>query len=356
VPADALVVRDGPALVSALSGSTPRNIVLADGVYDTVGTFANISGHRVYAEHLGGAVLKAGIVYGGNWGDGGGLLQGVAFDVTDPGKTTNGSVVHVWGTGRNTTLRDITLDGNASVADGINVRQPSGLVVERVIARRFTEHGILVDMNDQAATVATAPILQDLDIRDVARPAAGSSGGTSEACLWIGNTATVSRVRVRNCGWEGVWIGTAANNALFQDIDVDSTGTGVGIWIEHFTRNTTLQHLRLGSSLSYGIACEWADPNWGSKPACTDITIQDSLFETHCVGVNLDEGTTRTTVRRSTFRNQRWAAIGNFRGNNNLNDTTDNDYTGILTTATPINTGHVPCALKYRRGAVRHGR
>jgi hypothetical protein len=35
------------------------------------------------------------------------------------------------------------------------------------------------------------------------------------------------------------------------------------------------------------------------------------------VGVYLDEGTTRTTVRRSSFVNQTWGAIGEYRGRQN---------------------------------------
>ena len=44
------------------------------------------------------------------------------------------------------------------------------------------------------------------------------------------------------------------------------------------------------------------------------------------IGVYLDQGTTRTTVRNSTFANQRCGAIGNYAGVGNLWDTTGNDY------------------------------
>ena len=45
--------------------------------------------------------------------------------------------------------------------------------------------------------------------------------------------------------------------------------------------------------------------------------IEDSRFESSLAGVYLDEGTTRTTVRRSTFSGQSWAAIGDYLGRRN---------------------------------------
>src|SRR5207247_6023965 len=72
---------------------------LSSGVYDNAAPFENPYGHRIYSATLGGAVFKAGLIIGGNSSPGGGLVQGVAFDVNDPSKAFLNSIVHVWGTG-----------------------------------------------------------------------------------------------------------------------------------------------------------------------------------------------------------------------------------------------------------------
>ena len=96
--------------------------------------------------------------------------------------------------------------------------------------------------------------------------------------------------------------------------------------------------------MKVGLVCEWADPAWGSQPACVDNAIQQSTFDTSVVGVYLDQGTTGTTVRESTFANQCWAAIGNFRGVGNLFDTGGNDYRSLQMQAVPVSTQHFSAA------------
>ena len=342
VPAGAVNVSSSAGLLSALGGSTPTDIVLADGVYDNPAPFVNSFGHRIYAANIGKAVLKAGLVFGNNWGSGNGLVQGVAFDVTDPTKTFQSSIINVWGTGKGSRVLDVTLDGHSVLGAGILVRQAEGFVARRIIARNFVDWGVLVDENSLTATLSTPALLEDLDLANVTHVVPRSSNGTSEACLWIGNSATVRRVRTRNCAWEGVWVGTATKDSLFEDIDVNDAW--VGLYLEHFSSNTTFQRMHVGPNIDTGLNCEWANPLWGSVPGCTDNIIQDSVFDTRTVGVNLDDGTIRTTVRRSTFLNQTWAGIGNYRGVNNLYDTTGNDYSRIGPGAVPISTGHSPSA------------
>jgi hypothetical protein len=130
----------------------------------------------------------------------------------------------------------------------------------------------------------------------------------------------------------GVWTGTSATGTVVEDVDVDRTRTG--IYIEHFTSDSTFQRLHVRSRVRIGIVAEWASPGWGGRPASVDNVIQDSTFESYLCGVYLDEGTTRTTVRRSAFRRQAWAAIGDYRGNGNR--FSRNDYSGIRRTAVPV--------------------
>ena len=338
LPSDAMLVSTSAELIAALRRSHPRDIVLADGDYDSSGFFVNALGHRIYAQHLGGAVLRAGISVGGNLGRGGGLLRGLAFDVSDRDKTLGGAIVHVWGTGRDTRILDVVLDGHRAVGAGILVRRPEGAVVQRVAARNFLDVGIRVDAGELDYDVGTLPLVADVQVDNVGHDVPRSSNGTSEACVWIGNTAVVRRVRTRGCAWEGVWVGTAAHGALFEDIDVDESG--VGVYAEHFVRDSVFRRVRAGPSTDRGITCEWADPSWGRRPACVDDVIEDSVFESRVVGVLLDEGTVRTTVRRSAFVGQQAAALGNYKGIDNLRDTSGNDYSRLGDGASRVTTLH----------------
>jgi hypothetical protein len=137
-PAGAVMVSTSAALERALAVERSSDIVLADGVYDNDEPFVNAFGHRVHAARLGGAVLRAGFIMGHNWGPGNGMLRGLLFDVSDPGKTLHGDIVHVWGTGKGSRLLDLTFDGHKAVRSGIMVREPEGVVIRRVIARNFS--------------------------------------------------------------------------------------------------------------------------------------------------------------------------------------------------------------------------
>jgi hypothetical protein len=79
LPSGAVRVTTSAELLTALQGAA-RDIVLADGAYDNPGPFFDYGAHHFYAEHLGGAVLRAGVVIGSNPGPGGGLEGvGAAF-------------------------------------------------------------------------------------------------------------------------------------------------------------------------------------------------------------------------------------------------------------------------------------
>jgi hypothetical protein len=114
----------------------------------------------------------------------------------------------------------------------------------------------------------------------------------------------------------------------------------VGVYMEHYTTGITVQYMRVGTSVRTGVNCEWADPLTGGKAACVDNVIQDSTIASSLVGVYLDEGTTRTTVRRVKFLNQSWAAIGDYKGVDN--SYYDNDFSGIDAGAVGVSLGHVP--------------
>jgi hypothetical protein len=312
--------------------------VLADGVYDGSRPFLNQHGHRLYAARVGRAVLRVGLSVGANAGPRGATVRGLVFDVRDPEKTVEGAEIVVWGTATNAKVLDVTFRGNGVIGAGLVVRQPQGFRGARLVARDFTDYGVVVDANDPRLVALTRPFkLTDVEVEGVARPVPGSSNGTGEACIWVGNPGLVQRVRVRRCAWTGLWTGTAATQALFDRIDVDETPTGV--YVEHFTRRSTFQHLRVGAEVRLGMAAEWAGPEWDGRPASVGNIIQDSWFGATVAGIYLDEGTTRTTVRRNTFANQRWAAIGDYRGIENAYY--GNDYGAIGAGADEVTHEHL---------------
>jgi hypothetical protein len=338
IPAGAVRVRTAAQLRRALARTHPSDIVLADGVYDGSRPFLNSHGHRLYAARTGGAVLRAGLSFGGNSGPPGGSVRGLVFNVRDRTKTANGAEILVWGTARRARVVDVTLLGNTRVRAGLVVRQPEGFKGARLRARGFTDYGVVVDANDPTRDTLTRPFrLTNVDVAGVARPVPRSSNGTAEACVWIGNPGVVQRVRVRRCAWAGLWTGTATTGAVFDQIDVDRTPTGV--YVEHFTKRSTFERVRVGSAVRIGLLTEWAAPEWDGRPASVDNMIQDSWFAASVAGVYLDAGTTRTTIRRSTFVNQSWAAIGDYRGVKN--SYYGNDYRGIDPGADKVTTDHL---------------
>jgi hypothetical protein len=258
--------------------------------------------------------------------------------VRDPAKAVDGAAVLVWDNAGGAQVLDVRLLGNRTIRSGVSVRQPEGFRAERLVVRSFTDYGVRVDANDRDRTTLERPVvLRDLDVAKVTRAVPGSSRGTGEACVWIGNPGIVERVRARRCAWAGLWTGTATTGARFDRIDVDETRTGV--YIEHFTHESTFQRIRVGQRVRTGVTAEWADPDWNSEPASVDNVIQDSRFESWLVGVYLDKGTTRTTVRRSTFVGQRWAAIGDYEGVENTYY--GNDYRGIAPGAAAVTHEHI---------------
>jgi hypothetical protein len=227
------------------------------------------------------------------------------------------------------------MNGHRTIAMGIEALALERIVVQRVVVRDVIDQGVIAL---GGASLASPIRLEDLNVAGVMRAVPGSSGGTAEACVWLANTATLRRALIRSCGIAGVWTGNTSAGSLLEHLDID--GAPVGVYMEHYSSGVTVQNMRVGTSVATGVNCEWADPLTGSKPACTDVVIQDAIIASSKVGVFLDEGTTRTTVRRVRFQNQWWAAIGDYRGISNTYY--DNDYSGIDAGAVTVSLGHVP--------------
>jgi hypothetical protein len=338
VPRRALHVSSSQELVAALADHRRETIVLARGVYDNSGPFLDRDGDRIYAAQLGRAVLRAGIVLGSNDGPPGALIRGLTFSVADPAKTLDGDIVHVWGSASSASVLDTRLDGHGAVGAGLVVRQPNGFVGRRIVARRFQSYGVVVDPNDTSYQARTPFSLRDLTISRVSRPVPGSSNGRAEACLWLGSPGKVRRVSVGRCAISGIWTGTATHGSRIEDAFIQRSR--VGIYIEHFTTNTTFERLRVGPGVSRGVNAEWANHVYGGKPASVDNVIQNAYFRTGHVGVYLDQGTTRTLIRHCVFAGQDWAGIGDYLGV--ANEYYDNDFAGIAPGAVAVSYDHDP--------------
>jgi len=332
LPRRALRVSSSRQLLAALADRRRETIVLAPGRYDSSRPFFDRDGDRLYAAAPGKAVLEAGIVLGSNEGPAGASLRGLRFSVSVRAKTFDGAIVHVWGSATHAAVLDTWLNGHGVVDAGLVVRQPEGFVARRLVASSFRSYGVLVDPNQEDYRARAPYVLTDLVVSRVARPVPGSSDGTAEACLWLGSTGSVRRVRVRRCGVSGIWTGTANRRSRIEDASVDRTR--VGLYIEHFTTGTTFRRLRIGPNVVKGVNAEWANHARGGKPASVDNVIENSYFATTVVGVYLDEGTTGTTIRRCKFVAQARAAIGDYKGLGNRYY--DNDFRGIAAGAVPI--------------------
>jgi hypothetical protein len=333
-----VVVRSSAQLRDVLMRPARTRIVLRPGRYDADQPFVNVHGHAIYSEIVGRAVLTAGITMGRTEASAG-HLQGVVIDVSEYSKTVDGVAVFVRGHAGG--IFDVVLRGHGVIRSGLVVRQPEGFRAARLVVRDFTDYGVLVDANDRNRTSLSQPFsVRDLDVAGIKRPERGSSRGRGEACVWLGNPGAAARVRARDCGWTGLWTGTAATGLRVVDVDVDATKTGV--YLEHFTNHSTFERIRVGSAVRVGLAAEWADPGWGGLPASVDNVVHSSRFESWLAGVYLDEGTTRTVIRGSTFAGQRWAAIADYRGIGNA--FVGNDYRGIAPGAVAVTRAHIRTA------------
>jgi len=338
VPAGAVRVSTSAELQSALTNGRREAIVLGPGIYDDARPFADRDGDQLFAARLGSVVLKTGIVLGSNEGAPGASIRGLVFNVTDPRKTLQGSIVHVWGSASHASVLDTRLYGHGRVDAGLLVRQPRAFVARRIVAEGFRSYGVAVDPNQLGYRTNAPFALSDLTISRVRRPVRGSSQGRAEACLWLGSPGTAHRVSVRRCGVTGIWTGTATRGSRVVDATIDRTP--VGIYIEHYTYGTSFTRLRVGPEVNRGVNAEWSNVAGGQKPASGDNVIQDASFRTRHVGVYLDEGTTRTVVRRAVFADQSWAAIGDYLGRGNTYY--ENDFGAIGAAAVAVTHEHDP--------------
>jgi hypothetical protein len=324
LPAHAVRVSSARELVAALRQGR-KTIVLDDGTYGLRrGYFVDWAGSSLYARHLGRAVLTAGLVVGGKRGRGGAIVRGLAFRITDPAATFQSSALNVWGpAGHDTHVLDASFDGGWAVGVGLLALDPAGLVAHRLTFRHFTDEGIRASDNVPAPYGARVPVIHsisDIVVDGVSRAVPGSSNGTAEAGLWIGEPVAtgVHRIRIRDCAISGIETVNNSWDTTFTSLDIDMAGPhakdGVAVYLEHDTIGDTFERFRLTGART-GFNAEWNGGVAGSTPTARN-RIQNGTISAAgwsrggaTTGVYLDEGTGSTTISGVTFTGQSWAAI-----------------------------------------------
>jgi hypothetical protein len=351
IPAGAVLVSTATQLYSALAAGA-KTIELADGTYGGSSYFSD-SGSSLYAQHPLAATLTAGLVVGGNYGPGALTVQGLAFDVSNSSATFQNSELNIWGAaGEGTQVLDSTFDGNWSVGVGLLALNPDGLVAQRLQFTDFTDEGIRATNNQLASYGSATPKIQsisDISVDGVSRSTPGSSDGTAEAGLWIGEpvVAGVHRIKIRNVAWSGIETCNNSWNTNFTDLDINMSGpyayTGVAVYLEHFSIGDTFTNFSITGS-KVGFNAEWNDGTPGNEAAQND-TIQDGTIDAngwtngHTAGVFLDQGTGSITISGVTFQNQNWAGIGAYL-NSGTNSFSGNTYQ-LPPGAVSVSTGHI---------------
>jgi hypothetical protein len=313
-------------LIAALKSGPPA-IVLADGTYSSSSYFNDSNSSSLYAQHLGAAILTAGLVVGGNFGPGGATVQGLAFNVTDSSRTFQNSELNIWGdSGERTKVLDSTFEGNWQIGVGVLAMNPNGLVAQRLQLSHFNEEGIRASDNDSVdygSSTAVIDTISDISVDGVAESTPGDSGGTAEAGLWIGHPVTngVRRIKIRDVAWSGIETVNNSWNTTFSDLDIDMSGphrgVGVAVYLEHYSLNDTFTNFSF-TGVKVGFNAEWDDGTPGNEAAQNDA-IENGTIDAagwgsgSTTGVYLDEGTGNTTITNVIFKNQTWAAIGAYK-------------------------------------------
>ena len=358
LPSNAVAVSTSAGLLSALSGST-QDIILENGDYTNPSSIS-VANHRLWARNLGGTTLHFGLQIGGNGSTFGGEIHGLKLDITDVSTTLQGAAVNIWGNaGQNAVVADSWIYGHAVLDSGILDRTTNGFKAQRLILNDFQSYGILFETYSPlfyTDNPSIVPIVSDISVSNVFRPTRSSSNGTAEAGIWAGTNCQCARIKVRNTGWMGLWLGGNANNGTYNDLDIDQIyPTSIGIYLEHYSRSNLFKNFVIGSPTNTGVKtgfnCEWADPAYlGSNPVagqsiagCHFNTIQDGTIYSSYRGVQLEDAE-KTTIQRTKFIGQSNAAIDDFMtsgtGYSTIWQNLGNDFSGLPTGAVQYTQAH----------------
>ncbi len=289
-------VKNSEELLKALKIKPEMDIILDDGVYEAERFVKVVRGHRLWAKHPGKAVIKFGFIFGSNWKMSGAEFHGLNFDVDNPKKLFHNGCIMIWGKVSNVLIEDCRFNGNKKARFGILARNPDGLTVRRVVVRDMAECGIMAVK--AKLQIEKTVVLEDIDI-----------ARTGRCGLRVGNTATVRRVKVRDCSSEGIWTGNLCEKSVFEDFDIDKTVLGVNI--ENVTSNTTFSRFSIGPQVKTGFTCDWGGK--GKIGAARNCRIQDGTISVTDKGIYMDDATTGVTINNVLFRGASWGGVGMFK-------------------------------------------
>lgn len=329
VPANAVRVTTTAEFIQQLNSGTPKDIVLADGTYDNGSPAQAAAPHRIWASRPGGARLTFGLSFESNFSWAGAEVHGLIFDIKNANATSGSTAIRIANPANSSVrIEDVEIYGNRLIDSGIQAYNSSGFVLRRCVVKDVFDYGVFVHPygNESYTYVPNiTPIVEDCDISGVYRNARASNSGKSEACMWVGVTITVNRIRMRNCGWMGLETTGNTNNAHFSDLIAEDTK--YGIYVEHWTRNSSFERFQLGAisgsdygpagfPMKYGIINEWADPMYvGQNPipgqsitASINNTFRNGFINSYQAGMFSDDSEF-TTITGVKFIRQRFAGI-----------------------------------------------
>lgn len=286
---DVMAVSNSEALATALAATTPKTIILEDGVYDQGSAFAFSGAHRLWARHPGKAVLQAGLlIYGKSAAE----VHGLSFNITDPNHTINGRAIDVYD-GDHQVYEDISIEGNGLLAVGLMNRAPSGATIARLRVSHVTDYGLYLGADGKNLGTIPASV-QDIQVDGVSTTGSDSNPTVGTAIL-VGHPATVKRLQAQNFGRYGVWVGQAINNSSLEDVDLASdVPTAQGIYSGHRTSNVAVNRLIVDVP-GNAIATDWrySDPAFEDEVVGTDgLQFTDgNIISSQQTGVYVDTGT-----------------------------------------------------------------
>jgi hypothetical protein len=281
-------VTDSSGLVTALLSTPAKDIVVAPGAYSNAGSVTFGAAHKVWCESVSGCTFDFGVIFRFSANQ---AWRGGTFVVSD---AANGAQIgsgnkSCLGIGsdasadRNLVCTDVVFDGQGVLGWAYKLGSVGGSKTQRLLVKgRFLDQGVRV--NDQnAASVRVADVVSDLNVSGVYRSVRGEADGSAEQGCDFGNKVTngVSRVRIRDCGWAGVFTGNNIRDTTIASFDIDncwalipvgsteSTSPGQlqggGFRVNHQTRNCVIERFRIGvtGDMIRGITNEWDDDrNW----------------------------------------------------------------------------------------------
>ncbi|MEM6796262.1 MAG: hypothetical protein AAF725_19990 [Acidobacteriota bacterium] len=326
----------------------PKDIVLADGVYtpdDLDGDFLTLHGsHRLWAQNLGQATLKFGVVIGSPTNENlalGAELHGLHFDIEQETHGASANPAHrsfgvlIWGTARGVVIEDSSFDGGGVVDFGIGAYRHDGLVVRRVEIEGFKRFGLFTDM-DPTRPVTGHSVLEDIRVSrvgdnewawsfeethedyDPAYPnydAADPYKPSQEVGIWVGAPGRLSRAWVRDIARVGVIAAGDAFGVLMEDLDVDDIGwrpigpssvNGAGLYFDNQAYHSTFRRFCVGPGVVKGLVSEWDNNTF---PRGIRNRVENGLVEASRFGIFFDQGTIDSTVSSVYFRNASWAGL-----------------------------------------------